>query len=424
MNGFLFRQQPQSTLYDLAEVWHFNSPCFAVTLGSKSMLRPRFRQQLAQLVALPSVTCTHAEQDLSNLPVIDCLANWFKEAGFACEVVMVAEGKANLIAVRQGTDPTAKGGLVLMGHSDTVPCDAALWRSDPFAMTERDGKLYGLGMADMKSFFPMVLEAVQGFAATRLQAPLIVIATCDEETSMAGAKALLQHESAKGRFALIGEPTNLKPARLHKGVMLERVLITGQAGHSSDPALGSNALDAMHEVITRLMRFREQLKQIRQPLFPVPYPTLNLGCIHGGDNPNRICGLCELQFDVRPLPNMDMNAIRQDIEALIDDIGAKFGVSVLYEPATAGSPAAETPADSPFVRKVEALTGEQAGAVAFGTEAPFLRQMGMDTVILGAGNIEQAHQPDEYLEIKNISPMVLWLTRLIHYYCVQGHARF
>lgn len=389
------------------------------------MIRPRLRQQLAELTALPSVACTRPEHDMSNLPVILRLAEWFEAAGFVCEIMPVSDGKANLIAVRAGTDPLAAGGLVLAGHSDTVPCDADLWQSNPFEMHERDGKLYGLGMADMKGFFALILEAVQAFASTPFKAPLIVIATCDEETSMAGAQALVDAAvPIGGRFAVIGEPTGLKPARLHKGVMLERVLITGQAGHSSDPALGHNAIDAMHEVTTRLMGFRERLKQIQQPLFPVPYPTLNLGCIHGGDNPNRICGLCELQFDLRPLPGMDMQALRDDIHALLAGIGQQFGVEVLYEPATKGSPSAETPADSPFVKKVEALTGQDAGAVAFGTEAPYFRQLGMDTVILGPGYIEQAHQPNEYLALANIPPMIRWLTQLIHHYCVQGHARF
>ena len=116
------------------------------------MLKPRLRQQLAELNAVPSVACTMPEQDMSNLPVIHLLANWFESAGFACEIMPVAEGKANLIAVRAGTDPEASGGLVLAGHSDTVPFDEALWHSDPFKMMERDGKLHGLGMADMKGF--------------------------------------------------------------------------------------------------------------------------------------------------------------------------------------------------------------------------------------------------------------------------------
>ncbi len=388
------------------------------------MLKPRLRQQLAELTAIPTVSCTMPEQDMANLPIIEKLADWFQSAGFECEIMHVAEGKANLIAVRQGTDPDAEGGLVLAGHSDTVPYDHDLWQSDPFKMTERDGKLYGLGMADMKGFFALILEATASFAKTPLKAPLIVIATCDEETSMEGAKALLDAAKGKGRFALIGEPTSMKPARMHKGVMLERVVITGHAGHSSDPSLGRNAIDAMYDVIGRLQQFREGLKKIKSPFFPVPHPTLNLGCIHGGDNPNRICGLCELQFDVRPLPGMDIEKIRSEIRQLLTGIEQKYGVQMLYEPATRGASAAETPADSPFVQKLQALTGEPAGAVAFGTEAPYFRAQGMDTVILGPGNIEQAHQPNEYLEIQNLSPMILLLNQLIHYYCVQGHARF
>lgn len=387
------------------------------------MLSPHLRQQLADLVAIPSVTCTIQAQDMSNLPVIARLAEWFEAAGFACEIVPVAIGKANLIAVRAASDPDAKGGLVFAGHTDTVPCDSQLWQTDPFQMIEQDGKLYGLGIADMKSFFALSLEAAKVFSKIPFKAPLIIVATCDEETSMAGAKALLQHATAKGRFVVIGEPTSLKPARLHKGVMLERVLITGQSGHSSDPERGQNAIEAMHEVISRLLRFKKQLKSIQNPLFPVPHPTLNLGCIHGGDNPNRICGLCELQFDLRPLPGMQMLDLRQKITDLLADIGQQFGVDMLYEPATEGSPAAETPADSIFIQKVEQLTQQTAGAVSFGTEAPYYRQMGMDAVILGPGNIEQAHQPNEYLELKNIPPMLQWLTQLIDYYCVQGHAR-
>lgn len=388
------------------------------------MLKPRLRQQLAELTAIPSISCTRTEQDMSNLPVINTLATWFEAAGFACEIMPVAKGKANLIAVRAGSDPTATGGLILSGHTDTVPCDPQLWHSDPFKLIEKGNKLYGLGIADMKGFFALILEAASSFARTPFKSPLIVVATCDEETSMAGAKALMAAGKTKGRFCLIGEPTSMKPIRMHKGVMLERVVITGQAGHSSDPSLGHNAIDAMYDVLTRLRQFRDQLKKISNPNFPVPNPTMNFGCIHGGDNPNRICGLCELQFDIRTVPGMKQEALRQEIRELLADIGQKHGVQLVYESASDGSPSAETPADSPFVQKMRALTGEVAGSVSFGTEAPYFCQQGIDTIILGPGNIEQAHQPDEYLDANNISPMILLLNQLIHYYCVQGHARF
>lgn len=388
------------------------------------MLKPRLRQQLAELTALPSISCTMPEQDMSNLPVITTLANWFEAAGFSCEVMPVGPGKANLIAVRAGTDPYATGGLILSGHTDTVPCDPQLWSNDPFKLVEKGNKLYGLGIADMKGFFALILDAVSSFASTPFKAPLIVVATCDEETSMAGAKAMMAAGKTKGRFCLIGEPTSMKPIRMHKGVMLEKVQIIGKAGHSSDPSLGRNAIDAMYEVIGRLRDYRDQLKKIYNPSFPVPYPTMNFGCIHGGDNPNRICGLCELQFDIRTLPNMKQEALRQEIRELLADIGQKYGVQMLYDSASEGTPAAETPANSPFVQKMQALTGEVAGSVAFGTEAPYFCQQGIDTIVLGPGNIEQAHQPDEYLDATNISPMILLLNQLIHYYCVQGHARF
>ena len=378
-----------------------------------------FFQQLTQLVALPSVSCTDPALDQGNLPVVNLLAEWLEAAGFQCEIMPIAPGKANLIA----TLGHGEGGLVLAGHTDTVPCDRQLWKSDPFTVTERFGKLYGLGIADMKGFFPAAINAARAYSKTPLKAPLIIIATCDEESSMAGAKALVAAGRPRGRFAVIGEPTSLKPVRLHKGVMMERVRITGRSGHSSDPTLGHNALDAMTGVMQRLMAFRAELaQQYRNPAFSIPSPTLNLGCIHGGDNPNRICGQCEMQFDLRPLPGMDSDDLRQRIRERIRDIPAQFGVTVLYEPIFEGTPAAETPADSPLVQMVEKLTHSTAGAVAFGTEAPYFRQLGMDTVILGAGSIETAHQPDEYLDIKNISPLLLWLKQLIHHYCVQGHA--
>ncbi|HRH91297.1 MAG TPA: acetylornithine deacetylase [Agitococcus sp.] len=378
-----------------------------------------FLQQLSQLIALPSVSCTDPNIDQGNQAGIDLLASWLSHLGFNCEIMPISTGKANLIA----TLGSGSGGLVLAGHTDTVPCDAQLWASDPFKVSERNGNLYGLGIADMKGFFPAVLNAAQAFSKTKLKAPLIIIATCDEESSMAGAKALVEASKPQARFALIGEPTSLKPIRLHKGVMMERVKILGNSGHSSDPSLGNNALDAMTLVMSDLMAFRAEMqKKYHNPAFTIPYPTLNLGCIHGGDNPNRICGQCELQFDLRPLPDMNMDGIRQQIAQRLKRIALQQQIQIEYEAIFEGTPPAETPADSPFVKMVERLTQSESGSVAFGTEAPYFRQLGMDTIILGAGSIETAHQPNEYLPIKNISPLLLWLKQLIHHYCVLGYA--
>lgn len=175
----------------------------------------------------------------------------------------------------------------------------------------------------------------------------------------------------------------------------------------------------MNAVMNELLAFRGELQaRHRNPAFTVPVPTLNLGCIHGGDNPNRICPQCELQFDLRPLPGMDMNELREQIRGRLAPLAPQHGVTLTLEPIFAGTAAMETPADSPLILAAERLTGHTAGAAAFGTEAPFFRQLGMDALIFGPGGIEQAHQPDEFIELSSIKPTVYVLKGLIREFCL------
>lgn len=373
------------------------------------------------LIAQPTVSCTDPGYDLSNRPVIDLLAEWAEGLGFRTEIRPVGAGKANLIASLGGPGDQP-GGLVLSGHTDTVPCNPELWTSDPFTATERDGRLYGLGSADMKSFFALALEAAARFRAKDLKRPLVILGTADEESSMSGARALLAENRRLGRYAVIGEPTGLKPVRMHKGVMTEAVVVKGRAGHSSDPSLGANAIEGMYAVLRELLAFRAELKALhRNPAFAVDYPTLNFGSLHGGDNPNRICGRCELQIDIRPLPGMDLEQLHRTLaDRLAPLLTGQPGLSLELRRLFEGLPAFETAADSEMVRTCEALSGTAAGAVAFGTEAPFLSRLGLETVVLGPGHIDQAHQPDEYLPLEHIRPGVDLLGRLIERFCVGG----
>ena len=381
------------------------------------MTIPDFHQMLRRLIAEPSVSSVNPAWDQSNTRVIDLLAQWLEEADFAVEKTAVPghPGKFNLVASRgYGVD-----GLVLAGHTDTVPFDDNRWTSDPFRLTERDGRLYGLGTSDMKSFFALVLEAVRGLDLDRLKRPLVILATADEESSMSGARALVDSQRRLGRHAIIGEPTGLRPVRMHKGIAMEAIRLTGRAGHSSDPRLGTNALEGMHRVLGELLHWRGELQaRYRNPQFEVPVPTLNLGHIHGGDNPNRICAYCELQIDIRPLPGMELDSLRAELEqrlrSLLKDSGLQLEISRLFD----GIPAVETPAAAPIVQAAEALTGCPAGAVAFGTEAPYFNQLGMQTLVLGPGDIDQAHQPDEYLALKRIQPYVDLLRSLIDRFCL------
>ncbi|MCM2321120.1 MAG: acetylornithine deacetylase [Pseudomonas sp.] len=381
------------------------------------MSLPSLKQQFAELIALPSVSCTQAALDLPNRPLIERLAGWLSDLGFACEIQDIAPGKANLLA-SYGSGP---GGLVLAGHSDTVPFDAALWQSDPLQLTERDNRWYGLGSCDMKGFFPLIIEAVKPLLDRPFRQPLLILATCDEESSMSGARALAEAGRPLGRAAVIGEPTGLKPIRLHKGVMMERIDIVGQSGHSSDPSLGRSALEAMHAAIGELLTLRGQWqREFNNPLFNVPQPTLNLGCIHGGDNPNRICGQCALEFDLRPLPGMDPEQLRAAIRGKLQPLAEQRGVRIDYGPMFPGVPPFEQAADSELVRLAERLTGTAAEAVAFGTEAPYLQQLGCETIVLGPGDIACAHQPDEYLDVSRIELCVELLRGLIGHYCLDA----
>lgn len=380
-----------------------------------AMPLPSMKDQFAALIAAPSVSCTQPALDQSNRAVIDLLAGWLGDLGFACDIQQVSPGKFNLLA-SFGSGP---GGLVLAGHSDTVPFDGALWKTDPLKLTEVDNRWVGLGACDMKGFFALIIEAVRPLLDKPFKQPLLILATCDEESSMAGARALAEAGRPLGRAAVIGEPTGLKPIRLHKGVMMERIDILGRSGHSSDPSLGHSALEAMHDAISALKGLRSdwQLKY-RNPQFSVPTPTLNFGCIHGGDNPNRICGQCSLEFDLRPLPGMDPSMLRAAIRQKLEPLAELHQVKIDYAPLFPEAPPFEQAADAELVRVAERLTGHRAEAVAFGTEAAYLQRLGCETLVLGPGDIACAHQPGEYLEMSRLQPTVRLLGQLIEHYCL------
>ncbi|WP_213878272.1 acetylornithine deacetylase [Pseudomonas sp. dw_358] len=376
---------------------------------------PTLQDQFAALIAAPSVSCTQADLDQSNEGVIELLATWLGDLGFVCDIQTVKPGKYNLLAT-YGSGP---GGLVLAGHSDTVPFDGKLWNTDPLKLTEVDGRWVGLGSCDMKGFFALVIEAVRELVGQPFRQPLLILATCDEESSMSGAKALAAAGRPLGRAAVIGEPTQLKPIRLHKGVMMERIDILGRSGHSSDPRLGHSALEAMHGAIGELMGLRKQWqREYNNPQFSVPQPTLNFGCIHGGDNPNRICGQCSMEFDLRPLPGMDPKVLRAAIRAKLEPLAELHQVKIDYAPLFSEVPPFEQAADAELVRVAERLTGHRAEAVAFGTEAPYFQRLGCETLVLGPGDIACAHQPGEYLEMSRLQPTVRLLRQLIEHYCL------
>ncbi|NLS13492.1 acetylornithine deacetylase [Vibrio sp. SM6] len=377
------------------------------------MSLPSFLEVYRGLIATPSISSTDLSWDQSNQTVIEKLSSWFEALGFAVDIHSVAPGKFNMVAkMGQG-----EGGLLLAGHSDTVPFDEGRWNFDPHALTEKDNRFYGLGTADMKGFFAFIYEAAKQMQWQNQTKPLYVLATCDEETTMAGARAFTAEAPFKPDYCIIGEPTSLVPIRGHKGHVANAVRVTGKSGHSSDPALGVNAIEIMHEVLFALMKLRDELiKRYHNPGFAVPSPTLNLGHIHGGDSANRICGCCELHYDVRPLPGVSLDALENLLRGALKEVQAKWPGRIEIVPLHEPIPGYETPQSHPFIQDIESLCAMESQTVNYCTEAPFLQQL-CPTLVLGPGSIDQAHQPDEFLAFEFIDPTVDVLKKAIHRYC-------
>ena len=377
---------------------------------------PKFDEMLATLVAEPSISSTSADIDRSNLAVIEHLANWLDSLGFDTQLMPLPDAprKANLVA----TFGSGEGGLVLAGHTDTVPYDEHKWQTDPFKMTEAQDRLYGLGACDMKGFFPVALEAVSTFLDKDLKAPITIVATSDEESSMAGARYLAESQACTADYAIIGEPTGLMPIYAHKGIAFMTIKLQGASGHSSNPDLGCNALDSMYDVMSTLIQFRQELaEQNRNPAFEVQIPTMNLGCMHAGDSPNRICAHAELQIDLRLLPGMDTTATLEELQTRLSQALARCETKLEFSTHYPPIPPFQSNENGDLVQTLSQHSGIAPGTVAFGTEGHFLQSLGMETVIFGPGSIDQAHQPNEYLSRDQIAPATDILRHVIQRYC-------
>lgn len=377
---------------------------------------PPLPEMISNLVALPSVSSVDTRFDQGNEKVIDQVAQWSESLSMRVKRMPLPGGKQKLNMI--ATLGEGEGGLVLSGHADTVPFDAAGWAQDPFKATMQADRIVGLGTADMKSFFAVALHALSEIDPKTLKAPVMIVATADEESSMAGARALVAAGQPRARYAVIGEPTSLVPVRMHKGAIMEAVRLIGQSGHSSDPSLGRSALEGMQRVMTELLVYRAELiRKHRNEHFTVPGPTMNLGAIHGGDSPNRICGECELRFDLRPLPGMDVQAHRKEIRERVTHAVAGLGLTVQWTAEHGGTPPFETPENAEIVRAAAELTGAAPTSAMFGTEAPYMTELGMQTIVLGPGDIAQAHQPNEYIRLDALAPAVRVIRSLVQRFC-------
>ncbi|WP_286233820.1 acetylornithine deacetylase [Thalassotalea sediminis] len=377
---------------------------------------PNFVQSLQQLIASPSISSTQESWDQGNSDIINILATWFETLGFDINIQPVpgTRNKFNLLA-KLGS---GEGGLLLAGHSDTVPFDENRWQSDPLKVLSKEDKFYGLGTCDMKGFFAFILQACEHIKKQDLKKPLYILATADEETTMAGARYFSENQFVKPDAAIIGEPTNLVPVIMHKGHMSHRIKVQGKSGHSSTPEFGVNAIEIMSEVITALLQLKQTLSlNFQNESFDVPSPTLNLGAISGGDNANRICGQCALDLDMRALPGMADSELIQLLAECLAPLAEKYPGRITFDELHPSSPSFEQAKESELATLSEHVSGHQCCAVNYATEAPFIQQLGCQTIVMGPGSIAQAHQPNEFLAFSEITKTQHMLEKMINHYC-------
>jgi acetylornithine deacetylase len=358
-------------------------------------------QILDRLIAFPTVS-----RD-SNLTLIEYVRDFLASCGVRAKLYGDDSGrKANLYAV---IGPRDRGGVLLSGHTDVVPVDGQKWSSDPFSLVERGGRLFARGAADMKGFIACALRAAQLATERELRIPLQLALSYDEEIGCVGVRSLIDDMATwahRPQFCIVGEPTLLRPAVGHKGKTALAASCRGHAAHSASPGRGVNAIYMATELVDKI-RVRQaaiEASGTRDDGYEVPYTTLHVGVVHGGTVLNIVPARCDLEFEIRNLPEDDASQIvagmRVDAAAIArsfhkDDLDAGIELEVTNE-----YPPLDTPPDSDVVALVAALTGEHERIkVGFGSEGGlFSERLGIPTVVCGPGSIDQAHKPDEFIE--------------------------
>ncbi|POF88968.1 acetylornithine deacetylase [Pseudomonas putida] len=358
----------------------------------------------------------------SNLQLIGFIRDYLAELGVASELFFNAEGtKANLFA---SIGPTDRGGVVLSGHTDVVPVDGQAWTVDPFVMTERDGRLYGRGAADMKGFIASVLAAVPAFLAQPLHTPVHLAFSYDEEVGCLGVRSMLEalaERPHKPRLCLIGEPTELKPVLGHKGKLAMRCQVHGAACHSAYAPYGVNAIEYAARMIGKLGEIGLVLAEDQDARFDPPFSTVQTGVIKGGRALNIVPEECEFDFEVRALPGFAAETVADQLQAyaeaeLLPRMRAVSAASDIRLWPLSAYPGLATAADSEAARLVALLSGSsEFGTVAFGTEGGLFDQAGIATVVCGPGSMEQGHRPDEFVSVAQLLGCDAMLLRLVDY---------
>jgi len=358
----------------------------------------------------------------SNLALIEWVEAYLSDLGVETRRVPNADGsKSNLVAT---IGPNVDGGVVLSGHTDVVPVDGQPWVTDPWTLTEVDGRLYGRGTCDMKGFLALALAAAPELARAPLKRPAHLAFSYDEEIGCLGAPdmiATIARDFPRVAAVVVGEPTDMQAVRGHKGIASWRVTVTGHEAHSSLPTHGLSANMQAVKLMAMLVTLSERLAAEADPASPFapPYPTLTIGTVHGGTALNILARECVFVFDLRSAPPTDPRGLLNDFFAeagrMDAEMRARFpecGVKIETRSLTPGFAPVD---DGPAETLARALAGDNGPprVVSYAAEAGQFQGAGFSVVICGPGSIEQAHQPNEYVEVSQIERGAVFMSRLI-----------
>jgi acetylornithine deacetylase len=361
----------------------------------------------------------------SNLGLIEWARDFLAKLGARTRLTHDASGKkANLFATLGDSE---RPGLILSGHTDVVPVDGQNWDTDPFKAVERDGKLYARGSADMKGFIGVALTQAPKFLdalnAGRLNAPLHYALSYDEEVGCIGVRGLirdLEENGIRPAGCVVGEPTSMQPIIAHKGMNRFRCTVRGREAHSSYVTYGVNAIEYAARLVVYIRQVADRLAEFekRDCGFTVPYTTLSTGLIRGGIASNVIPKECEFQFDMRTLPNASADALYQEIRAQAETLSREMraidpqsGIDLEWVSQTIGLASSESDAIVQWAMRL--ARSDQTGKVSYGTEAGLFQQMGVPTVILGPGDIAEAHRPNEFVALDQLAKCEAFVTRIL-----------
>lgn len=373
---------------------------------------------LAELISFPTVSRE------SNLALVSFVQDYLVRSGVECELFFnQGHTKASLFAT---IGPRGQSGIVLSGHTDVVPANEQGWTTDPFAMTERDGRFYGRGTADMKGFIAAVLAAVPALTRRPLRVPVHIALSYDEEVGCLGVRPMLA-EIAKRiplpAMCVIGEPTEMRPILGHKGKLAVRCCVKGHACHSAYSPSGVNAIEYAARLITRLAEIGERLAQpgYQDAAFVPPFSTIQTGTVSGGRALNIVPDECQFDFEVRAIPGLDPVAVQTELNGyaqneLLPRMRAVHPGANIELQELSSYPALSTHPDNSAAKLLAILCDSQEfGTVAFGSEGGLYSQAGIPTVICGPGSMEQGHKPNEFIASVQLKECDSMLERLIEH---------